>query len=149
MTSDKRFPSAGTTMLAGLLAAAIVIATGALFSFATRALVVSAWKVAALRAWLPLAVNLLTHVVAILLAVILMKRLSGGRASLLRWTVLLMIGYTVILFFTTLFQQIGTRALVLSHAMPAKLPLVSFSVWVGVPVMIAIVILAFAGRTSR
>jgi hypothetical protein len=150
MTSETRFPSAGMTVLASVLATAILIAVGAVFSFGTRALVMSAWKIDVLRGWLPLGLNLITHVVAIVLAVILMKRFSGRRAALARWTIVLMIGYAVIVFFVALFHQIGTRILVvLSNATQASLPLLSFTVWVGVPVAIAITVLFFAGRTSH
>jgi hypothetical protein len=149
--SEGRFPSVGAAALAGLLATSIVLAAGTLIGIGADALVTNVWRNHnAGLGWLALVVNLISHAAAILLAVVLMKRLSGGRAELLRLTILLTVGYAVIAFFVTFFRQIGTRALVAaSNAMPSSLSVLSFILWFGVPSAIAFFILAVAGRVDH
>jgi hypothetical protein len=149
--SQTPFPSAGAAALAGLLATAMLLAVGTLVGACANALVTNVWKnPSSGMGWLVIVVNLVSHAAAIALAVILMKRFSGRRAQLLRLTILLMIGYAVIVFFSTLFQQMGTPVLIaVSNATQSGLRLLSFIVWFGVPAAIAAAILAFAGRTDR
>jgi hypothetical protein len=151
LTSESSFPSFVAIVVSGILATAILLAVGTVIGIGAKAVVMSVWtNHNAGLGWLTLVVNLVTHVAAIALCVFLMKRLSGRRAELLRLSILLLIGYTVIVFFSTLFQQIGTPALVVvSNATQSDLRLLSFIVWFGVPAAIAFAILAFAGRADH
>ncbi len=149
--SESQLPSVSAAALAGLLATAMILAVGALLGIGANALVTSVWKSNnAGLGWLVIVLNLVSHAAAIALAVILMKLLSDRRAELLRLTIVMMIGYAVIVFFSTLFQQIGTPALVAaSNATQSSLRLLSFIMWFGIPAAIAVVILTVAGRADH
>jgi hypothetical protein len=61
-----------------------------------------------------------------------------------------MVGYAVIVFFTTLLRQIGTPLLVVvSNSTHGNLRVLSFIMWFGVPVVIAVVVLTIAGRADH
>jgi fluoride ion exporter CrcB/FEX len=149
LKAETRFPSIGSAALAGLLATAMLIALGTVVGAGARWLVMNVLKNQSLG-WLVIVVNLISHAAAIALAVLLMRFFSGPRAELLRLTILLMVGYAVIVFFSTLFQEMGTPLLIAgNNVMPSGLRLMSFVVWFAVPAVIAFAILVFAGHRDR
>ena len=141
-------PSPKQTILALVLAAAIIVATGNVIGFFTSSFVERAWRDANQTfAWIGAGINLLAQLAAIVVIRFLHRRLAGGRSEILGTALLAAIAYTLIALLAAVYNAALTPLLIaISNAAQTDLQWLLIIAGVVIPTAVAAAIIFVSSR---
>jgi F0F1-type ATP synthase membrane subunit a len=138
-------------VLGALIAAAMITAVGVLVGLVVSPVAYGVQSRA--RSFVPLfamIVNLITHLSALGLVALMLRRATGGRAAALRQAFSFVLGYALVVFLTTVIGQIGIYGVrgVASH-LNIPLLLLNVTVYFPVSVILLVIALTLAGNKGE